>query len=300
MIDADDLLHRFLKYVQIDTQSDYHSTTTPTTAGQWDLLRLLAEELNELGVSDVRITEFGFVLATIPATSPKPNIPRVAFLAHVDTADACSGRVTKPLVHRNYHCGTIVLPDDSNIVLSPETIPLLKTKIGETLITGSGKSLLGADDKAGVAIVMAAARCLMQHPEIPHGEIRICFNPDEEIGRGTEKISLEEIGAQFAYTLDSELPGEVDYESFSADKATVKITGVAAHPGWAKDVMVNAVRLAGTLLNNLPIQSGPESSSGREGFIHPMEIKGTSEHVRVDFLLRDFELAGLSAEAPVD
>ena len=292
MIDREDLLRRFCSYVQVDTQSDVHSKTTPSTEKQWVLLRQLERELKELGVADVRTTQYGYVLATLPPTTAKKNVPCVAFWAHVDTADACPGNA-KPIVHRNYNGQAIVLPDDPTKVLSPDKIPLLKQKIGEDLVTASGTTLLGADDKAGVAIVMAAVRHLVQHPEIPHGPIRICFNPDEEIGRGTEKLTLEELAADVAYTLDAENLGEIDYESFSADKAEVKITGVASHPGWAKDVMVNAMRLAADFLKLMPMDCAPETTAGRVGFIHPIEIDGSPEACVIRLLLRDFELAGL-------
>ncbi len=294
-IDAEDLLSRFLSYVQIDTQSDPHSPTTPSTTGQWILIRQLETELKALGLADVRVTEFGYVLATVPATSMKANIPTVAFLAHVDTADACSG-LAKPIVHRNYNGQPIVLPDDPTQILNGETIPRLKDQIGNDIVTASGKTLLGADDKSGIAIIMAAICHLLKHPEIPHGKIRICFNPDEEIGRGTEKLELSELGADLAYTLDAEDVGEVDYESFSADYAVVNIHGVASHPGSAQGTMVNAMRIAAQFLSALPASISPEHTCDRGGFIHPNEIKGSSEHVRIGMLLRDFELDGLEAK----
>jgi tripeptide aminopeptidase len=296
-IDSNDLLQRFLSYVRLDTQSDSRSTSTPSTETQWVLIRQLEAELKALPVQDVRVTEHGYVLATIPATSKK-KVPVVALLAHVDTAEGCSG-LAKPIVHRNYKGGKIVLPDDPRQTLDPAEIPMLKAKIGEDLITASGTTLLGADDKAGVAIVMAAVRHLVQHPEISHGPVRVCFNPDEEIGRGTEKITLEELAADVAYTLDAEHRGEVDYESFSADRATVTIEGVAAHPGWAKDVMVNAMRLAGDFLNALPKDVSPERTAERDGFIHPTDIRGGPEHVEITMILRDFELAGLEEKVRI-
>lgn len=298
MIDAEDLLQRFVSYVKLDTQSDSHSSTTPSTKKQWELIRQLERELKDLGLADVRVTEYGYVLATVPSTTKKPNVPRVAFLAHVDTAPGCAANPT-PLVHRNYNGEPIVLPDDKTQVLDPEKIPALKGKRGETIVTASGKTLLGADDKSGVAIVMAAVRHLLQHPEIPHGPLRVCFNPDEEIGRGTEKISLEELGADFAYTLDAENPGEVDFESFSADKATIKVKGVAAHPGWAKGVMVNALRLGSELVAALPMELSPERTDQRDGFIHPTEMTGSPEEFTMRFILRDFELEGLAAKGKV-
>jgi tripeptide aminopeptidase len=297
-IDSEDLLQRFLGYVSIDTQSDAHSKTTPSTEKQWTLIRKLEAELKAIGVPDVRVTQHGYVLATIPSNSKKTKIPRVAFLAHVDTAEGCSG-LAKPIVHRKYAGQKIALPDDPAQSISPDDTPLLKEKHGEDIITASGKTLLGADDKAGVAIVMAAVRHLVQHPEIVHGPVRVCFNPDEEIGRGTEKLTLEELAADVAYTLDAEDLGEVDYESFSADKAVVKITGVAAHPGSAKNVMVNAIRLAADFVEALPRQIAPEHTSGREGFVHPVEIHGTPEEVEVRMILRDFELIGLAAKREI-
>ena len=295
MIDAEDLLQRFLRYVQIDTTSDAHSPTTPSTEKQWNLIRVLEAELRELGLKDVRVTEFGYVLATVPATSKKPKLPRLSFWGHVDTAPGLPGNA-KPIVHRNYNGGKIVLPDDPAQVLSPKNIPLLAQKKGETIITASGKTLLGADDKSGVVIVMAAVRHLLLHPEIPHGPIRVCFNPDEEIGRGTEKLSLEELGADIAYTLDAENTGEIDYESFSADKALVTITGVAAHPGWAKGVMVNALRIGAEFIGMLPKALSPERTHARQGFIHPVEMSGGPEVLSIRLILRDFERKGLKAK----
>lgn len=297
MIDSEDLLQRFCSYVRIDTQSDSHSTTTPSTAKQWILARKLEGELRELGIADVRLTEFGYVLATIPANSKK-NVPRVAFLAHIDTAEGCSG-LAVPIVHRKYSGAPIILPDDPTQTLTVENVPLLKQKFGEDIITASGKTLLGADDKAGVAIVIAAVRHILLNPQIVHGPIRICFNPDEEIGRGMDKITLEELGADAAYTLDAEELGEVDYESFSADKAVVVIHGVASHPGWAKNVMVNATRLAADFMQSLPADVSPERTGGREGFIHPIEITGSPERVEIRMLLRDFELDGLAAKRAI-
>ena len=294
-IDSEDLLARFLKYVQIDTQSDIHSLGTPSTDGQWTLLRLLEAELKEIGIADVVVTDFGYVLATIPANTKKKNVPCVAFLAHVDTSDSCSG-LAVPIVHRKFDGKPIVLPDDPKQILNVDTIPHLKDKIGEDIVTASGTTLLGADDKAGVSIVMAMARHLTLHPEILHGKIRICFNPDEEIGRGTEKLVLSDLAADVAYTLDSENPGEVDYESFSADRAEVTIYGVAAHPGWAKGTMVNAMRIAAQFIDSLPASISPERSSGRQGFIHPVEISGTAEQVSISMLLRDFETEGLESK----
>ncbi|HEY5552350.1 MAG TPA: peptidase T [Opitutaceae bacterium] len=297
-IDTDDLLDRFCRYVQINTRSDADSPTTPSTPGQWDLLRLLESELKAFGARDVRLTESGYLLATLPATTKKTTVPKLAFFAHVDTEQNLPG-AAKPIVHRNYDGKRIVLPDDHEQVLDPARFPALKEKAGDDIITASGTTLLGADDKAGVASVMAAARHLLANPSIPHGEIRVCFNPDEEIARGVEKLELADVAVDFAYTLDSELPGEVDYESFSADAATVDIRGVASHPGWAKDVMVNAIRIAGRFAAALPMGISPERTAGRDGFIHPTGITGNLERAQVKMILRDFELDSLEAKRAV-
>lgn len=294
-IDTDDLLRRFLRYVQIDTRSDSHSETFPSTPGQWDLLRVLETELREIGAADVTLNEHGYVLATVPATTARPGVPRMAWCGHVDTATNLPS-AAKPIVHRAYDGRPIVLPDDPSQMLTVETVPHLRGAIGHDIITASGTTLLGADDKAGVAIVMAAARYLLQHPGIPHGPIRLCFNPDEEIGGGMKKLDLTQLGADVAYTLDSEAPGQVDYETFSADGAVLEIRGVAAHPGWAKDVMVNALRLAGRFLAALPRDIAPETTAGRDGFIHPVECRGTADAAKVWLILRDFELDGLAAK----
>jgi tripeptide aminopeptidase len=293
-IDTADLLERFLRYVQIDTRSDASSPTTPSTPVQWDLLRLLGRELRDIGAADITLTEHGYVLATIPATVPHTT-PVIAWCAHVDTATNLPS-AAKPIVHRNYDGRVIELPDDPAQRLDVERMPYLRTAIGQDLITASGKTLLGADDKAGVAIVMATARHLLRHPEIPHGKIRLCFNPDEEISRGMAKLDLAQLGADFAYTLDGAERGEICFETFSADAAKLTVRGVAAHPGWAKDVMVNALRLASRFVAALPMEQSPERTSERVGFIHPTEITGTAEEASVRFIVRDFELDGLAAK----
>lgn len=292
-IDTEDLLERFCRYVRIDTRSDPHAGMTPSSAGQWDLLRLLEAELRALGAEEVELTRNGYVLATIPATTRRAGVPTLAWLAHVDTATELPGGAT-PIVHRAYDGRPIVLPEDPTQVLTVESIPHLRESIGEDIITASGTTLLGADDKAGVAAIMAAVRYLVRRPEIPHGKIRICFNPDEEIGHGLRTLALEQLGADFGYTLDSEARGELDDETFSADAARVEIRGVAAHPGWAKDVMVNALRLAARFTAALPLGRSPERTADREGFIHPTEIRGNSERATVRLILRDFELDGLA------
>lgn len=292
-IDSSDLLDRFCRYVRIDTRSDSHIEAVPSTAGQWDLARLLERELRELGATEVVLNDKCYVLATLPATSGKAAVPTLAWFAHLDTATELPGGA-KPIVHRKYDGKPIVLPDDPAQVLTVETIPHLREAIGEDVITASGTTLLGADDKAGVASVMSAVRHLLRHPEIPHGKIRVCFNPDEEIGHGLRTLDLATLGAAVGYTLDGELPGEIDFETFSADAAVVEIRGVAMHPGWAKDVMVNALRLAAQFIAALPARWAPENVAGREGYAHPNEISGTAERATVRLILRDFELAGLA------
>lgn len=293
-INSTDLLERFLRYVQIDTRSDDKSPTTPSTPGQWDLLRVLEAELKALGLTDVVLTEHGYVLATLPATSPK-NIPVIAWFAHVDTATNLPG-AAKPIVHRAYDGRPIILPDDPAQKLTVESTPYLRAAIGHDVITASGTTLLGSDDKSGIAIVMSAVRHLLGHPEIPHGAIRICFNPDEEIARGVHKLDLSQLGAACGYTLDGSEPGEIDFETFSADSALLEIHGIASHPGWAKDVMVNAARIAGRFLAALPPEQSPERTTGKDGFIHPVECTASAEHARVRMILRDFELSGLAAK----
>jgi tripeptide aminopeptidase len=292
---ARELETRFLRYVQIDTQSDESSPTAPSTAKQLDLLRLLEAELNELGAADVRLTDYGCVLATIPATTAA-RTPTVAFLAHVDTAPQFSGTGVKPLVHRNYDGSPIVLPDDPSQVLSPEHLPYLGQKVGDDIITASGTTLLGADDKAGVAICMALASHLLSHPEVEHGDIRICFTPDEEIGRGVAHLTLTDLAADVGYTLDGGVAGELVYESWSADKAVVTITGVSIHPGYAKGKLVNALHLAAKIVMTLPQHTRtPETTEGRQGFIHLYRMTGDAAAAELHFILRDFERAGLAA-----
>lgn len=292
-IDSADLLARFLSYVRVDTRSDAGSTTTPSTPGQWDLLRLLAAELTALGAAEVVLTAHGYVLATLPATIPHTT-PVMAWCAHVDTAPNLPS-AAKPIVHRAYAGQPIILPDDPTQTLTLENSTHLRSALGHDVITASGTTLLGADDKAGVATVMTAARHLLLHPEIAHGKIRLCFNPDEEIAAGMAQLDLAQLGAEVAYTLDGESPGEIDFETFSADAATLEIHGVASHPGWAKDVMVNALRLAARWIAALPAEISPERTADRAGFIHPLDFTGSAEKATVRLILRDFELSGLAA-----
>ena len=298
MIESSDLdsevEERFLRYARIDTESDEDSTTSPSTARQYDLLRRLVGELQSIGATDVRLAEYGAVLATIPATTAS-SVPTIAFLAHVDTAPQFNGSGVEPIVHRAYAGGDIALPDDPNVVLSPTEFPYLGTKVGEDIITASGTTLLGADDKAGVAIIMTAARHLLTSPELRHGRIRLCFTPDEEIGRGVHADLPKDLEADVAYTLDGAERGEVVYETFSADKAHVRIQGVSIHPGHAKGKLVNALHLAAKIIDTLPhVTRTPETTSDRDGFIHIYEMTGTAAAADLQFILRDFELDGLA------
>jgi len=291
-----ELEERLIRYCKIDTQADEKSTTAPSTAIQFDLLNLLVEELKEIGAQDVTLTDYGAVLATLPATV-ETSAPVIGFLAHVDTAPAFRASGVKPIVHRAYDGGEIVLPDDPTQVLSPTQSPYLAQKIGDDIVTASGATLLGADDKAGVAIVMAMARHLLAHPELPHGVLRIGFTPDEEIGRGVHKQLPADLGATFAYTLDGADLGEIVYETFSADKATVRIQGVSTHTGDAKDKLVNALHLAAKIIDTLPhVTLTPETTSGRQGFIHIYQMSGTAAEAEMNFILRDFEMENLEAQ----
>ena len=286
---SQDLEERFLRYVQMDTESDETSTSNPSTKKQLALLELLAAELREMGAANVCITDYATVLATIPATESNSDIPTIAFLGHVDTAPAFSGKNVKARVHRQWDGSPISFPDDSTLVLDMVRSPNLAQKIGHDLITGSGASLLGADDKAGVAIIMSLARHLLHHPEIPHGRIRLCFTPDEEIGRGVEYLTPEDLDAQWAYTLDGGDVGELSSETFAADKALVRFQGVSIHPGTAFHAMVNASTLATQYVGLLPAHTRtPETTKGREGFIHLYQMQGTSAEAELHFILRDF------------
>ena len=288
-----ELEERLLRYVRIDTQSDETSTTSPSSRNQYDLLELLVDELKAAGAQDVRLTDYGVVLATIPPTVSNA-VPTIALLAHVDTAPAFSGTGVKPVVHRAYDGRDLVLPDDPSIVLSPKNSPYLAERIGDDIVTASGTTLLGADDKAGVAIVMAAARQLLRNPEVKHGPIRIAFTPDEEIGRGVHASLPKDLGADVAYTLDGAERGEIVYETFSADKAVVRVQGVSIHPGQAKDRLVNALHLAAAIIDTLPhVTRTPETTAHRDGFIHVYDVKGTAAVATLQFILRDFELDAL-------
>lgn len=291
-----ELEERFTRYVQIDTTSDEDSATAPSTAKQFDLLRLLADELQASGASDIELTKSGCLYATVSATAGYEDRPVVAFSAHVDTSPAFNGRGVKPLIHRHYDGSPIVLPDDPNQLIDPADFPYLGQKIGDDIVTARGTTLLGADDKAGIAIIMTMANHLLNKSEMPHGQVRLLFTPDEEIGRGVVNVDLQKLAAAVGYTLDGGQLGEVTYESFSADKAFIKITGVSAHPGYAKDVMVNAAQLAAKLAERLPQgERTPETTSGYEGFIHLYEINGNAFETELRLILRAFERDELAA-----
>ncbi len=285
---------RLMRYVQIDTQSDPSSSTQPSTEKQKDLSRLLVEELKTIGIQDAELDQHGYVYATIPATVSH-KVPVICFCAHVDTAPDCSGTGVKPILHRAWNGGDIVLPDDQTIIISGENHPYLKERIGDDLITASGTTLLGADDKAGVAVIMDAAQYLMQHPEVPHGAIRILFTPDEEIGRGVNAVDMKKLAADFGYTLDGGERAHLEGETFSADGVTVIFHGVSAHPGYAKGKLVNAIKIAGAFLDALPKDTwNPETTDGVEGFVHPVHIEGGAEKTMIQFIIRDFDTSRLT------
>lgn len=287
------VVERLLKYVTIDTQSDPESTKQPSTPKQLDLSRLLVQELITMGVKDAELDQFGYVYATIPATSDK-DVPVICYCAHVDTSPDCNGEHVKPIVHKNYDGGNLTLPDDTSQIITPEAHPYLKQKIGDDIITASGTTLLGADDKAGVAVIMDMANYFMLHPQVKHGDIKILFTPDEEIGRGVNKVDIQKLGADFGYTLDSSELGSYEDETFSADGVQVIIKGVSTHPGDAKGKMVSAIKLAAEFVEQLPKDKlSPESTEGREGFVHPVKISGSVEQATIEFIIRDFETAKL-------
>lgn len=286
---------RFTKYVQIDTQSDPLSETTPSTAKQKDLGKVLVEELLEMGVTDAHLDDFGYVYATIPSTTEK-EVPVICFCSHMDTSPDCSGKNVKPIIHTNYQGQDLVLPDDESIILKMEEHPDLKDQIGNDIITASGTTLLGADNKAGLAEIMEAASFLISHPEIKHGKIRILFTPDEEIGRGVDKADLKKLGADFAYTIDGETLGSIEDETFSADGAVLTINGVSTHPGFAKGKMESAIKILSDVISALPADClSPESTELKEGFIHPVTFGGSVEQAEARFILRAFNDEELSA-----
>ncbi len=288
------VVERFLRYVQIDTQSDPNSDTFPSTVKQKVLSQLLANELQAMGVADAHMDAYGYVYATIPATT-KAKVPVICFCSHVDTAPDCSGTDVQPILHSNYIGEDLVLPDDHSQIIRMNDYPYLKEHIGNAIITASGFTLLGADDKAGVAEIMDMAHYLITHPEIKHGTLKILFTPDEEVGQGTAKLDLKKLGADYAYTLDGGELRTFEDETFSADGVTIIIDGVISHPGYAKDKLVNALKIAGEILSELPkTEWSPETTDGKQGFIHPLHINGLAEKCTLDFLIRDFDTDQLS------
>lgn len=282
-----------MRYVQIDTQSDPLSETSPTSEKQKDLSKILAEELRVMGIADAHMDELGYVYATIPSNTTK-NVPVICFCSHVDTAPDASGKDVKPILHKNYKGQDIVLPDDQTQVLRKSEIKYLEKLIGHDLITASGTTLLGADDKAGVAEIMDAAHFLMNHTEVKHGTIKILFTPDEEVGKGTANLDMKKLGASFGYTLDGGERGSLEDETFSADGVQLIIHGVITHPGYAKDKMVNALKIAGDVLASLPREElSPETTEEKQGFIHPVRVDGIAEKATIDFIIRDFVTDGL-------
>jgi len=287
------VLERFLRYVRIDTQSDPESPTTPSTEKQKDLGRVLAQELRDLGITDAHLDNHGYVYATLPATTDK-KVPVVCFCSHMDTSPDCSGKDVKPQIVRNYLGGDIVLPADSSQVIRFAEHPALAHQIGYDIVTSDGTTLLGADNKSGVAEIMDAVQVLLANPQIKHGPIKILFTPDEEIGRGVDKVDLKKLGADIAYTIDGESAGSIEDESFSADAATIHIQGVSAHPGMAKGKMEHAIKIAARIVDRLPQDTlTPETTEGREGFLHPIGINGALEEATLHYIVRDFTVAGL-------
>lgn len=287
------VLERFLRYVVIDTQSDASSPTCPSTEKQKDLGRLLASELKAMGLADAHLDEHGYVYATIPATTDKP-VPVICFCSHMDTSPDCSGKDVKPQIVRNYQGGDIVLQGDRSQVIRAGEHPALADQIGHDIVTTDGTTLLGADNKAGVAEIMDAAKFLIENPQIKHGAIKILFTPDEEIGRGVDKADLKKLGADFAYTMDGETAGHLEDETFSADGATVTISGVSAHPGFAKGKMEHAIKIAARIVDSLPKDTcSPETTEGMEGFLHPIGINGSLEQAKLSLIVRDFTEQGL-------
>lgn len=288
------VLERFLRYVQIDTQSDPNSETFPSTAKQRNLSSLLAEELQLLGVADAHVDEHGYVYATIPSNSDRSDVPVICFCSHVDTSPDVSGENVKPVVHRNWDGSDIILPDDHSQVLRIGELHDLDQQIGNDIVTASGTTLLGADNKAGVAEIMAAAEYLLANPHIRHGDIKILFTPDEEVGRGTERVDLKKLGADFGYTVDGEAIGTLEDETFSADGVKITLHGVSTHPGYAIGKLENALKIAAEILARLPKdQLSPETTQDKEGFIHPVQMEGIQEKAVLSFIIRDFTVAGL-------
>ena len=290
------LQNRFLKYVTIDTQSDPISKTIPSTEKQKNLGNLLVAELLEIGLKDAHLDGYGYVYATIPANTTK-TVPVICLCSHMDTSPDCSGKHVKPIVHENYQGQDLVLPDDPSVIIRLKEHPDLQHQIGNDVITASGTTLLGADNKAGLAAIVEACKQLTDQPEIKHGTIKILFTPDEEIGRGVDKVDMKKLAADFGYTIDGESAGTIENETFSANGAQLIIKGVSAHPGFAKGKMESALKIAGKVLANLPPHLAPENTTAKQGFIHPVAINGQVEEAVIDFIIRDFEDEQLDAHA---
>lgn len=291
---------KLMRYVQVDTQSDPESLTFPSTEKQKELSKMLVKELIEMGVSDAEMDEWGYVFATIPSNSTKENIPTICFCSHVDTAPDCSGANVKPILHQNYQGQDIILPDDPSQVITVKDHPYLSKRIGDDIVTASGLTLLGADDKAGVAIIMQLAQELMNNSSHIHGDVRILFTPDEEVGRGVDKLEMDKLNADIGYTLDGGPRGSLEGDTFSANSMTIRFKGVSAHPGYAKGKMVNAVKVMSYFIDQLPPASfSPETTSGSQGFVHPYNLKGQLEESSVDFLIRDFDTQNLEKHQKV-
>ncbi len=285
---------RFLRYVQIDTQSDPQSKANPSTEKQKDLSRMLLQELLDMGLADAELDEWGYVYATIPANTDKTNVPTICFCSHVDTSPDVAGAGVKPIIHQNWGGSDITLPDDTTQIIRVADHPDLQNQLGNDIITASGTTLLGADNKAGLAEIMDAANYLLMHPELKHGRIRLLFTPDEEIGRGTEKVDIHKLGADFAYTIDGESLGTLEDETFSADAVKITIRGVSTHPGFAKGKLENALKIAADLLALLPKNAlSPETTEAKEGFVHPTRMEGNQDQAILEFIIRDFTEAGL-------
>ncbi|KZM58533.1 peptidase T [Geobacillus stearothermophilus] len=283
-----ELIERFIRYAKVNTQSDPESSTCPSTQGQWELARMLVEELKSIGMEDVTVDENGYVMATLPANTDK-NVPVIGFLAHMDTAPEFTGANVNPQIIEQYDGGDIVLNKEQGIILSPNDFPELAGYKGHTLITTDGTTLLGADDKAGIAEIMTAMNYLIQHPEIKHGKVRVAFTPDEEIGRGPHKFDVAKFGAQFAYTVDGGPLGELEYESFNAAEAKITIKGKNVHPGTAKGKMINSIKIAMEFEQQLPADEAPEHTEGYEGFYHLLSFQGSVEETKLHYIIRDFD-----------
>lgn len=286
---------RFLRYVQIDTTADPNSASFPSSVKQKDLSKVLVGELKDLGVVDAEMDEWGYVFATLPSNSDRKDLPTICFCSHMDTAPDCSGTNVKPIVHRNYTGAPIILPDDVSQIITTEKHRYLASKIGDDIITASGLTLLGADDKAGVAIIMDFTQYIQQNPHVKHGPIRILFTPDEEVGRGVEHLDMNRLNADYGYTLDGGPLGDIEDETFSADAVKITFHGVSAHPGYAKNKLVHSMKLAASLIDALPKDSwSPETTAGREGFVHPVAIEGGLESTTVQFIIRDHDTSMLA------